>query len=77
MIEYTTEEIKELEKSEEKKGFKWTNLEQVFEIINKQQARIDKAIKYIEEFDELVGYNNEGDSYSNTEKKLLDILKGE
>ena len=41
------------------------------------QERIDKAIEYIEEFDELVGYNNEGDDFSNIEKKLLDILKGE
>ena len=42
------EALKELEKSEEKKGFKWTNLEQVFEIINKQHNEIERLNKIIE-----------------------------
>ena len=76
------EELKELEKSEEKKGFKWTNLEQVFEVLNKQQARINKAIEYIETwcYDEYSIAIKTGDKTCSSEPKaidkLLDILKG-
>ena len=69
------EELKELEKSEEEKGFKWTNLEQVFEIINEQHSRITRAIEYIEQTRNTLLL-----SYPPKEAldidKLLDILKG-
>ena len=70
------EELKELEKSEEKKGFKWTNLEQVFEIINKQQARIDKAIEYID----MIQERRKGlsvEQYHNKWCKLFDYYESE
>ena len=67
--------LEKIEKSEEEKGFKWTNLEQVFEVINKQQARIDKAIEYIEECytqpPNIENFMHEGEM-----NYLLDILKG-
>lgn len=69
--------LKEIEESEEKEGFKWSNLEQVFEIINIQHSRITKAIEYIEnELDEECGCVSGSDLPYYVIDKLLDILKG-
>lgn len=65
--------LEKIEKSEEKKGFKWTNLEQVFEIINKQEELIIIMEKYFERIVS-IGYDYDGYNDSDNLKKIIDEL---